>query len=248
MYHRSGVNGPEFLLNLSWDDLPLLFPGYAEPGRWLPLLRRHLELVGEAAGHTRVTAVEASEAIRRQYAESLEILRIAEGRGRFEMAADIGSGGGYPGLVMAAVRPEMEVHLVEPLRKRARLLEAMAAELGLGNVRVHEARAEEAGRGPLRDTIPLVTARAVAELREVLEYTAPFASNGGLIALPKGSGFAGELESAKAAMDALSVAFEDAEPMRPEISETLVVALFRKRGATAERYPRRSGVPGKRPL
>jgi hypothetical protein len=56
---------------LAWDALPGLFPGFADPGRWLPLLRRHLELVEAAAGRVRVTAVARPDAIRRQYAESL---------------------------------------------------------------------------------------------------------------------------------------------------------------------------------
>lgn len=235
-------------MKLTWDSLPRLFSGFSEPKRWLPLLRRHLALIEQAAGHTRVTAVEPGGAVRRQYAESLEILRLAEIGGMFATAVDVGSGGGYPGLVMAAVRPEMVVHLIEPLRKRARLLTEMAAELGLENVRVHEARAEDAARGPLRDSASLVTARAVAELREVLEYTAPFAAAGGLVVLPKGSGFTAELEAAGPAMDKLGVTLEAAEAMRPAVSETLVVARFRKRGATAVAYPRRAGIPGKRPL
>jgi 16S rRNA (guanine527-N7)-methyltransferase len=235
-------------LSLDWGALPALFPSLAEPERWLPLLERHWALLQEAAPRVSVTSVAAGEVVQRHYAESLELLRIIEGEGPISVLVDIGSGGGYPGLVIAAVRPEAEVHLVEPLRKRARLLEEVAAAMGLSRVTVYAQRAEEAGRGRLRGTAAAVTARAVAELSELLEYTAPLASDGGLIALPKGSGFDAELAAAEPAMAALGVEFETAEAMRPEISGTLRVGLFRKRGGTDERYPRRPGMPAKRPL
>lgn len=235
-------------LSLDWGALPGLFPTLAEPGRWLPLLEQHWALLQEAAPRVSVTSVAAGEAVQRHYAESLELLRIIEGQGPVSMLVDIGSGGGYPGLVIAAVRPEAEIHLVEPLRKRARLLAEMAETLGLGRVTVHAQRAEEAGRGPLRGTAPVVTARAVAELREVLEYTAPLASDGALIVLPKGSGFDAEMAAAEGALAALGVEFEVAEPMRAEISGLLRVGLFRKRGGTDARYPRRPGIAAKRPL
>ena len=237
-------------MNRKWDDLPALFPALPDPGRWLPLIVRHLELLEAASDRARSTSVRPKDAIRRNYAESLEILRVAEEAegGEFPSLVDVGSGGGYPGLVIAAVRPACEVHLVEPLQKRARLLQEMAAELGLSNVHVYPLRAEEAGRGPLRDAFPFVTARAVAPLRELLEYTAPFAADGALLAFPKGSALDEELLAAPAAMAAFGVEAVGVVPMRPEISELLRVALFRKHGATDARYPRRPGMPRMRPL
>ncbi len=233
-----------------WDDLARLFAAEAAEGT-IDRLRRHWSLVetGEQAG--RLTAVEAVEAVRRQYGESLELLRIAEeavGGGPGFRYADIGTGGGWPGLVVACARPGWEVHLVEPLQKRARFLEAAARELGCTNVTVHALRAEEAGRGPLREACGLVTARAVAELRVVLEYAAPLAAVGGVIALPKGSRLEEELAAAEAAVAELGCALDRVVPMRPEVSETVRVALFRKRAACPARYPRRAGVPERRPI
>lgn len=236
-------------MTLTWDELPGLFPALPDPDRWLPLLQCHAALLEAAAARVRVTAVAPGDAVRRQYAESLELLTIVEAHAPSPTAlADIGSGGGFPGLVIAIVRPGMRLHLVEPLQKRARLLAELVEALGLSNVTVHAARAEDAGRGPLRDSLPVVTARAVAELRELLEYTAPLAAPGGLIALPKGSAFAAELLAAAGSMAALACEFEALVAMRPEVSETLSVALFRTSGPTAAAYPRRPGVPAKRPL
>ncbi len=116
-------------MNLQWDHLPELFPAFPSPERWLPLLARHLAIVESARERARSTSVRPEDAIRRNYAESLEILRIAEecNGSPFAAIADVGSGGGYPGIVIAVVRPDSTVHLIEPLQKRARLLQEMAA-------------------------------------------------------------------------------------------------------------------------
>lgn len=233
---------------LLWEALPDLFPGVPGASRWLPLLRRHASLLAEAAPRVRVTSVPAAEAVRRQYAESLELFALLRTEREPDLLVDVGSGGGFPGLVIAIVAPEVRVHLVEPLRKRAALLDELATSLALANVVVHPLRAEEAGRGPLRDSAAAVTARAVAPLRELLEYAAPLARPGGLLALAKGSALHSELATAGAACRELGLAFHRAAAMRPEISATMRVAFFAKTGATPDRYPRRPGVPARRPL
>lgn len=236
----------------AWDELAELFADDAGAAAAVPRLARHWELAQGSPEAGRLTAVEGAAAVRRQYAESLELLRLSEGflaEGHAAVRyADIGSGGGWPGLVIACARPGWEVHLVEPLQKRARFLDTAARELGCGNVTVHAARAEEAGRGPLRETCALVTARAVAELRVVLEYTAPLAAVGGIIALPKGSRLEEELAAAGAAMAALGCELAGVAPMRPAVSETVRVAVFRKAAPCPAAYPRRPGVPERRPL
>jgi 16S rRNA (guanine527-N7)-methyltransferase len=178
----------------------------------------------------------------------MELLRLALRPGRPASVVDVGPGGGYPGMVIAAVLDDTPVALVEPLQKRARLLQAMATELGLSNVTVHPVRAEDAGRGPLRQSAALVTARAVAPMAELLEYTVPLAVVGGLVALAKGSGLPAELDAARYAMTALGCSLVSTVASRPEISATLTFALLRKDVQTPEQYPRRAGLPAKRPL
>ena len=234
---------------LRWENLPELFPGFDNPLRWLPLLAAHVGLLHEAASRVRVTSVEDSRMVQRNYAESLEHWRIAlEGVGTPTLAVDIGPGGGFPGLVAAIVSPDIQFHLVEPLQKRARLLESVKEHLGLANVVVHAVRAEQAARGPLRDAADIVTARAVAELRELIEYAAPFARTGGILALAKGSAVRVEIEAAANATSELCCRALAPLPMRPIISGHISVALFEKSAPTPPRYPRRPGVPGKRPL
>lgn len=235
---------------IGWDDLPRLFPDFDTPVRWLPLVRRHLELIEAAAHRTRVTSVAPEDAVARHFAESLELLRIARSlhRDGFARCVDVGSGGGFPGLVIAIVCPDLDVHLVEPLQKRAALLGDIATALGLENVTVHAQRAEDAARGPLRVSASLVTARAVAPLRELLEHTVPFAATDGIVALPKGSGLDAELAEAEGAMRGLGASLDCICAMRPQISATVRVAVFRRAGELPLQYPRRAGVPARRPL
>ncbi|MXY72264.1 MAG: 16S rRNA (guanine(527)-N(7))-methyltransferase RsmG, partial [Dehalococcoidia bacterium] len=133
-------------------------------------------------------------------------------------------------------------------RKRADLLGEMAEALGLANVQAHGERAEEAGRGVLRDSAALVIARAVAPLPVLLEYTAPLAATGGTIAAVKGSRGEAEFAEAGTALEALNCEHAGTEQMRSEVASQMRVLLFRKLGATPTRYPRRPGVPEKRPL
>ena len=230
---------------LEWETLPTLFPDLDEPGRWLPLLRRHAEIL--AAAPVQTTTVTGEDVVARHYAESLETYRLA-GAPSGGVVVDVGSGGGFPGLVIAAVAPDVEVHLVEARKKRAELLAELAATLGLDNVTAHGERAEEAGRGALRDGADLVVARAVAPLPVLLEYTAPLAATGGTIAAVKGSRGEAELAESEAAMTALACEHTGTERMREEVAGRMSVQLFRKTGPTPPRYPRRPGMPAKRPI
>jgi 16S rRNA (guanine527-N7)-methyltransferase len=244
--HFDGPSQP-----FGWDELPRLFPEFAGADVWLPRLQRHAELVAAAAGHVRVTAVPPVEQVRRHYAESLELLRMGlslASPGSIGPVADVGSGGGYPGLVIAAVLPGVTVHLIEPLQKRARMLVEWASAMGMGNVHVHPQRAEEAGRGPLREQCALVVARAVAAMPELLEYTVPLAAPGGHVLLPKGSALEAELATAANALARLGGELIATTPMRKEISDAVVVAAFAKVQRTPDTYPRPPGMPGKRPL
>ncbi len=233
---------------MDWTDLPDLFPALPAPGTWLPLLQRHHDLLEAAADRVRVSSVPPEEVVRRHYAEALETWRIATVDAMPSRIVDVGSGGGFPGLVFAMIAPDVHVDLVEPLRKRASLLVELAADLGLANVAVHPQRAEEAGRGPLREAADLGTARAVAALSELLEYAAPLVRPDGLLAFPKGSALRGELQGAAGALKPLRCSVLDTVPMRPEVSETLSVLLLRRTGEMPATYPRRPGIPAKRPL
>ncbi|AXH98090.1 16S rRNA (guanine(527)-N(7))-methyltransferase RsmG [Ornithinimicrobium avium] len=102
---------------------------------------------------------------------------------------DIGSGAGLPGLVLAILRPDLRLHLVEPLLRRTTWLESTIAELGLENVSVHRGRAEE-----MEMSVPVVTARAVASLDKLVRWSFPLLEPQGRLLALKGEAARRELE------------------------------------------------------
>lgn len=106
---------------------------------------------------------------------------------------DIGSGAGLPGLVLAAARPDVHLVLIEPMERRVDWLLHEAAELGLSNVTVIRARAEEA---KLDQPLDQVTARAVTALSKLIPATAPLLRSGGEMVFMKGGRVAEEIEAA----------------------------------------------------
>lgn len=111
------------------------------------------------------------------------------------LAGDVGSGAGLPGLVLAIARPDVRWVLIEPMERRVTWLEEQVAALGLENVVVERARAEEAGR--YEGVLDAVTARAVSALRTLIPWVAPLARDGGELILLKGMGAPAEIEAAQ---------------------------------------------------
>jgi len=107
---------------------------------------------------------------------------------------DVGSGAGLPGLVLAIARPDVEWVLIEPMERRVAWLSEQVHELGLDNVEIVRARAEDWRRGP---TLDAATARAVSALRTLIPLTAPLVRDGGELILLKGASARGEIESAE---------------------------------------------------
>jgi 16S rRNA (guanine527-N7)-methyltransferase len=106
---------------------------------------------------------------------------------------DVGSGAGLPGLVVAIARPDAQLVLIEPMERRVAWLEEQKALLGLENVEVVRARAEEA---PYRRSLDQVTARAVGALSKLIPITAPLVRPGGELILLKGAAVADEARKA----------------------------------------------------
>lgn len=107
---------------------------------------------------------------------------------------DVGSGAGLPGIVLAIARPDVEWVLIEPMERRVAWLTEQAEALGLDNVEIVRARAEEWKRGPVLDA---VTARAVSALRTLIPLTAPLVRDGGELILLKGANAANEISAAE---------------------------------------------------
>ncbi len=138
---------------------------------------------------------------------------------------DVGSGAGLPGLVVAAMLPERDVTLIEPMERRVAWLIEAAAHVGLNNVRVLRGRAEEFREGVEADTL---TARAVASIDKLVKWCAPLLAENGSMALLKGRSAADEIERAKYALRKARLTAEVVSaPTLPGLEPTTVVRLAR---------------------
>lgn len=154
---------------------------------------------------------------------------------------DVGSGGGSPGIPLAASRPELEFVLLESNARKCRFLEAAAAELP--NVRVVCARAEDHGAGSGRDAYGTAVARALAPPTVALEWCLPLVTVGGLVVLYTGSAAAGPL-------DAVASRLGGGPPRMIPVagSEQRQLVVVPKISPAPPGFPRRAGVARKRPL
>lgn len=159
-------------------------------------LRRFAAAVA-ASPHNLVSARAKDELLTRHVPESVAFARgLPPGPAR---VLDIGAGGGFPGLVIAIVRPDLEVDLLDSTQKKTAFLRHTAEELAL-SVRVHTGRAEDLARGDLRGVFDHVTARAVASLDRLVALALPFLRPGGTLHAIKGERWAEEVAAAEAAL------------------------------------------------
>ena len=179
-------------------------------------------------------------------ADSLVALEIDAVRDAGNLA-DLGSGGGFPGLALAIALPDTEVALIESVRRKCAFLERAAGELGLGNVSVVNARAETWPEGTGRHDV--VTARALAPLGVLVEYAAPLLRTGGSLVAWKGRRDPVEETDADVAAEALGMARPLPQPVEPfPGAEARTLYLSLKVRSTPNGYPRRPGMARKRPF
>lgn len=208
-------------------------------------LRRFLELLLEANERFNLTAVtDPAEAWVRHIQDSLSLvpfLASAEAR----TVLDVGSGGGLPGLPLAIALADVQFTLMDATGKKCDFMRQAAAELGLPNVQVVQARAETAGQDHhhFRERFDAVTSRAVGPLQVLLEVTVPFARIGGHVLAIKGERAPEEVAAARQALHLLHSHFVDAVR-----TPTGTVVIIEKQRATPRAYPRLPGEPKRKPL
>lgn len=162
---------------------------------------------------------------------------------------DIGSGAGFPGLAIKVVRPQLEITMVEAIHKKVGFITGCIQELQWSGIQALTGRAEEIGReANLRASFDFATSRAVGHLAEVAEYCLPLLINGGLLVAPKGP--EGNTEAAEAAegIKELGGQIEEVRWISYPMLPGRCLISIRKTEATPDRYPRRVGIPHKRPL
>lgn len=222
----------------------------------LGLFERYYALLVEASQRADLTSVLDYEGVqRRHFLESLALL-VALYRsgvlrpGQGARALDLGTGAGFPGLPMKVAHPELDLAVLEANRKKTAFLQRLVAELGLRGVTVITGRAEDVAHEPAhREAYNLVVARAVAPLPVLVELAMPFLRLGGFLATPKGSRATQEMTDSLRALRLCGGQIATAVPLEvPGSPHKQSLVLLKKVARTAAIYPRRAGIPKKRPL
>lgn len=163
---------------------------------------------------------------------------------------DVGSGAGFPGLPLRIACPGLRLTLLEATAKKAEFCRHVVAETGLRGVTVIHGRAEDLGRDPgQREAYDLSTARAVASLPALLEYLLPLTRLGGRVLAQKGEGAPAEIQQSRRALEVLGGRLRQVHPVElPGVVEPRYIVEIDKIAAVPDNYPRRAGVPTRRPI
>ena len=162
---------------------------------------------------------------------------------------DIGAGAGFPSLPMKILFPELDVTIIDSLNKRINFLHLLAEELGLSRVHFYHGRAEDFAQDKaFRAQFDIVTARAVARMQVLSELTIPYLKVGGRLLALKASNAPEELEEAKNALNILFSKVEDNLQYELPNGDPRYITLVEKKKETPNKYPRKAGMPNKRPL
>jgi len=162
---------------------------------------------------------------------------------------DVGTGAGLPGIALKVLYPDMELTLLDSVQKKAVFLNHIVTVLGLRGVEVLTGRAEElAHDARYREHFDAVLSRGVSKMAVLAELTLPFCSVGGVFIAMKKQEDRGEVDEAESALDILGGRLRQVIYIElPELSDRALVVVDKVK-PTPEKYPRRSGMPQKRPL
>lgn len=185
----------------------------------------------------------------KHFIDSIQIVKFLD-LSAFNSLLDVGTGGGFPGIPIKILNPHLSLFLLESSGKKASFLKKVISNLSLTKVEVLLGRAEDFGRiDTLRESMDLVVSRAVASLNVLLELTIPFLKVGSLLVAYKGKRVFEEIEEAQKAFSLLNCELERIEEYYIKgIDFKGYLVFIRKRERTSEKYPRKAGIPFKKPL
>lgn len=213
-------------------------------------LYAYLALLLETNRRTNLTAITNwEEAVVKHLYDSLVVTELTAWA-QWRRILDLGAGAGLPGIPLAIAHPQQTYYLLEASQKKAAFLQQVKDRLQLENIFVLNDRAETlAHQESHRGQYEVVTARAVAETAVLLELAIPFCQTGGYFVAYKGRNCQTEIAQAREAQQILGVVLKQELPYDlPLAMGQRNILLFEKTKPTPEKYPRRPGIPAKRPL
>ena len=212
-------------------------------------LDKYYELLIEKNKVMNLTAItEFDEVIVKHFADSLSICTVMPDD--IHTICDLGTGAGFPGIPMAIAYPNIQFTLIDSLNKRIKFLQEVVDCIGLNNVTLVHARAEEVGRNKIyREQFDLVVSRAVANIATLSEYCLPLVKIGGYFISFKSGDINNEIELSGKAINKLGGQLE--KPILFSLPDTDISRSFliiNKEKNTPKVYPRKAGTPSKEPL
>ncbi len=234
-----------------WDELARLAEarGIVLPACSQEQFAQLYQLLAEANKSLNLTRVTGQrEVMVKHFLDSLEVLAWQPRlQGKI---LDVGSGAGFPGIPLKIARPELEIALIDSSQKKVNYLQKTIISLGLSGINAWQCRAEDLARQPQwRESFDIVTSRALAGLNILLELCLPLVKVGGSVIAYKGPAWQEELEKADAALLQLKATLVESWPYDlPFAMGERVLLIFSKTENTPRGFPRRAGIPRKRPL
>ena len=191
--------------------------------------------------------IEPEEIILKHFIDSITILKEIEDNSK---VVDVGTGAGFPGIPLSIMNNTLKITLVDSLNKRLIFLQEVINKLGLKNIEIIHARAEEFGQNKkYRENFDVSTSRAVANLSTLSEYLIPLVKVGGKIVSMKAADAHEEIKDAQKAIEVLGGNVEKIEEFNlPQSDIGRTVIIIRKNKQTPNKYPRKPGTPSKEPI
>lgn len=220
------------------------------PDGALELLNRYYEMLIDTNKVMNLTTItEYSEVVIKHFADSAAIGCITDMNGNIDVI-DVGTGAGFPGIVLKIVYPQLSVVLLDSLNKRVNFLKNVIIELGLTDISAIHGRAEDIARNKdYREKFDLCVSRAVANMSSLSEYCLPFVKVGGRFISYKADECDEEVKTASKAVNILGGKIRKIESyVIPDTDICRKFVVIDKLRNTSAKYPRKAGLPTKEPL
>lgn len=239
----AGYNTVQFLKDINSMGISLSDEQAGQFLRYYEMLVRWNEMMN-------LTAItDFADVMKKHFVDSLSLVRVCDLTGSLSLI-DVGTGAGFPGLVLKIAFPDLKVTLLDSLNKRIHFLDEVVSELGIHGVNTVHGRAEDyAKQDKYRESFDLCVSRAVANLSTLSEYCLPFVKVGGLFISYKSERVSEELATAEHAISILGGVVENqVELMLPDSDIYRNLVMIRKIQGTSSKYPRKAGLPARNPL